>query len=102
VAWIRFGFDREEELAGPFLDPLHRHSPCAREMLDLVERLVLSDPRYVARLERHHEIAQRIQRDGPVLTPSQVAEAIARKRARRHQRQRAEKARSQSRKSRAK
>lgn len=59
LASISYGFDREEETAGPFLDPLNPQSPYAEGLLHLVERGVLPDSNYVARLERHyHRVKQ--------------------------------------------
>jgi hypothetical protein len=54
LASISFAFDRDDEMAGPFLDPLNPQSRHAGKLLQLVEETVLSDPRYVARLERHY------------------------------------------------
>jgi len=54
LASISYGFDRDDEMAGPFLDPMNPQSKYAEDLLQLVEETVLSDPRYVARLERHY------------------------------------------------
>jgi hypothetical protein len=53
VASISVAFDRDDPLAGPFLDPLNPQAPYAGALLDLV-RDMLADPRYVARLEAHY------------------------------------------------
>lgn len=58
VASIGYGFDREEETAGPFLDPLNPQSPYAEELLELLRLRILSDPSYVARLERHYHLVK--------------------------------------------
>jgi hypothetical protein len=58
LASISYGFDRDEEDAGPFLDPLNPLSRYAEDLLQLVEEIVLSDPRYVARLERHYYLVK--------------------------------------------
>jgi len=58
LASISYGFDRNEEEAGPFLDPLNRQSRYAEDLLQLVKETVLSDPRYVARLERHYHLVK--------------------------------------------
>jgi hypothetical protein len=63
VAAISYGFDREEENAGPFLDPLNPQSRYAEELLHLVEEVVLSDPHYVARLERHYRLMKQAAAD---------------------------------------
>ena len=53
LASISYGFDREGEMAGPFLDPLNPQSEFAEALLERV-RFVLSDEDYVARLHRHY------------------------------------------------
>lgn len=53
LASISFGFDRDAELAGPFLDPLNPQSSYAGVLLDLVAE-VLADPAYVSRLQAHY------------------------------------------------
>jgi len=53
LASIGFGFDRDNEMAGPFLDPLNPQSRYAEALLSIVEQ-VLDDPAYVARLESHY------------------------------------------------
>jgi len=58
VASINYGFDRNEELAGPFLDPLNPQRPYAEGLLDLVRSVVLRDSRYVLRLERHYHLVK--------------------------------------------
>jgi hypothetical protein len=56
VASISYGFDRNGEIPGPFLDPLHKRSRYAEGLLKLTEDLLFSDPVYVARLERHYSM----------------------------------------------
>jgi hypothetical protein len=63
LASISYGFDQDDEMAGPFLDPMNPQSECAEELLQLVEGTVLSDSRYVARLERHYELVKRAASD---------------------------------------
>jgi len=58
LAAISYGFDREEEQAGPFLDPLNPQSEYAENLLRLVQDVILSDPHYVARLERHYHLVK--------------------------------------------
>lgn len=59
IASISYGFDRDDELAGPFLDPLNPQCEYAEALLDVVQKLVLSDPAYVARLESHYQQVKR-------------------------------------------
>src|SRR4030065_561138 len=54
LAAISFGFDRDGEMAGPFLDPLNPQSRYAEILLDLVMARVLTDSAYIARLESHY------------------------------------------------
>lgn len=55
VAVIGFGFDPDGPMRGPFLDPMHDQAPYAQALLESAKRLMLTDPAYVARLERHYE-----------------------------------------------
>jgi hypothetical protein len=50
LAAISFGFDRDAENAGPYLDPLNPQSEYAPQLFDLVINHALSQPHYVARL----------------------------------------------------
>jgi hypothetical protein len=63
LASISYAFDRDDEMAGPFLDLLNPQSQYAEELLQLVERITLSDPRYVARLERHYAMVKQAASD---------------------------------------
>jgi hypothetical protein len=66
LASISFGFDRDNEFAGPFLDPLNPQSEYAEALLELVTA-VLADSAYVARLEAHyHQVKQAVRRP-PIL-----------------------------------
>jgi hypothetical protein len=55
LASISFGFDRDGEMAGPFLDPLNPQSRYARALLEIVQRMLETDAAYVARLESHYQ-----------------------------------------------
>ncbi len=59
-ATINFAFDPNDKMRGPFLDPLNKQGPNAKELLSFVRDSVLSDPEYVARLERHYTITKDI------------------------------------------
>ncbi len=63
LASISYGFDRDEEMAGPLLDPLNPQSEHAEVLLRLVKKTVLSDPRYLARLERHYRLVKQAASD---------------------------------------
>jgi hypothetical protein len=63
LASISYGFDRDDEMAGPFLDPLNPQSRHAEQLLQLVKDLILSDSRYVARLERHYTLVKQVASD---------------------------------------
>lgn len=70
LASVSYGFDRDQEWAGPFLDPLNPQSPYAEVLLGLVAQ-VLADPTYVARLEAHYH-----QVKGAVADPSHPAQRL--------------------------
>jgi hypothetical protein len=63
LASIGYGFDRDEEDAGPYLDPLNYQCRYAGDLMRLVEGLVLSDQAYVARLKRHYALVKRAATD---------------------------------------
>lgn len=63
LAFISYGFDRDEEMAGPFLDPMNSQSKYAEVLLELVKETVLNDPQYVARLERHYVLVKQAASD---------------------------------------
>jgi hypothetical protein len=58
LATISYAFDEGAEMAGPLLDPLNPQSEYAEVLLDRVERFVLTDANYVARLERHYHMVK--------------------------------------------
>jgi hypothetical protein len=62
LAAISFGFDRDGELAGPFLDPLNPQSALADMLLYHVS-YVLSDRAYAQRLERHYTLVKEVAAD---------------------------------------
>jgi hypothetical protein len=53
LASVSYGFDRDGNDAGPFLDPLNTQTRYADVLLDVVAQ-VLTDPDYVERLEAHY------------------------------------------------
>jgi len=63
VASISYGFDRDDEMAGPFLDPLNPQSEYAEPLLEVVREAVLSDRAYLARLESHYQLVKRAAAD---------------------------------------
>jgi hypothetical protein len=58
LASISYGFDRNDEFAGPELDPINPQSQHAETLFDLVQK-VLQDPDYVARLKEHYRLAKK-------------------------------------------
>lgn len=62
LAYVSFGFDRDAEMAGPYLDPLNPRSPYADILFPLVVQ-ILADPAYVARLESHYRQIKRAAAD---------------------------------------
>jgi len=59
LAAFSFGFDRDEEMASHFLDPLNPQSEYSEALLALVTTSGLSEPGYVERLERHYDRVKR-------------------------------------------
>ena len=87
---INYAFDRDDPMAGPFVDPLNPAVTDADDVLQLVESKVLSDPDYVARLERHYYLLKdAVRRGQAVATPKRARKVIAEKRKRLKKRHRA-------------
>ena len=63
LASIGYGFDRDAEDAGPYLDALNEQCPYADALLRLVQEVALSDPSYLARLKRHYARVKRAAND---------------------------------------
>ena len=63
LASISYGFDREAEDAGPFLDPLNAQCSYAGGLLRLVAGVVLTDTAYLARLQRHYDVVKQAASD---------------------------------------
>lgn len=63
LATISYGFDRDDDMAGPFLDPLNPQSEYSEELLRLVTESVLSDHQYVERLEEHYHLVKQAAED---------------------------------------
>jgi hypothetical protein len=63
LASIGYGFDREAEDAGPYLDTLNAQCPYAEALLRLVQDVGLGDASYLARLERHYALVKRAAKD---------------------------------------
>ncbi len=55
LAAISFGFNRDGEMAGPFLDPMNSQSKHAEMLLELVSNVLENDSAYVTRLKRHYQ-----------------------------------------------
>ena len=58
LATISYGFDRDDDMAGPYLDPLNPQSEHSERLLELVTTGALRDRRYVERLEEHYRIVK--------------------------------------------
>ena len=54
VAHINLGFDSDDAMAGPFLDPLNPQERYAGELLYFFTDMINEDPAYLARLQRHY------------------------------------------------
>lgn len=70
LATISFGFDPDDDLAGPFLDPLNPQSAYAETLLALVGQQ-LQVPDYVDRLKAHYYQVKGATAD-PTFSPPQV------------------------------
>ena len=69
LATISYAFDRDDDFAGPFLDPLNPQSVYSEILLHLVTD-ALDDPAYVERLEAHYYQVKGATAD-PSFRPSQ-------------------------------
>jgi hypothetical protein len=63
MATISYGFDRDDDMAGPFLDPLNPQSEYSEALLQMVTTSALSDRDYVDRLEQHYHLVKRAAAD---------------------------------------
>ena len=59
LASISYGFDREAEDAGPYLDPLNEQCPYADALMRVMQEVAFNDPVYVARLKQHYALVKR-------------------------------------------
>lgn len=75
LASISYGFDRDDEFAGPELDPLNPQSQYAGKLLELVQG-VLNDPAYVARLKGHYRLAKKAASDPDPSVRKKVARLL--------------------------
>ncbi len=76
LASIGYGFDSDDEFAGPELDPINPQSRYAKALLDLVEG-VLTDRAYVARLKKHYRLAKKAASDPDPSIRDKVARMLA-------------------------
>ena len=54
LASIGYGFDRDADMAGPYLDTLNPQSEYAKALLGIVSRMLEQDVAYVDRLKAHY------------------------------------------------
>lgn len=54
LASIGYGFDRDADMAGPYLDPLNPQSEYAEALLEIVSTMLEHDAGYVRRLQAHY------------------------------------------------
>jgi hypothetical protein len=83
VATISYGFDRDGPEPGPFLDPLNTQSPYAEELMEMIAKMTLHDPIYLARLERHYALMKEKCSGRGVGSPKHRAEQRRRQRRKR-------------------
>ena len=77
VAFINLGFDSDDSMAGPFLDPLHPQASYALELLKSFTDMINYDPVYLRRLQRHYvmfkeKVEGRHYQGAPFEAPSSV------------------------------
>jgi hypothetical protein len=77
LATISYGFDRDDDFAGPYLDPLNPQSEYSEALLTLVSGMVLSNPLYLERLERHYDIVKQAASDPDHPAHARLQEEIA-------------------------
>lgn len=63
LASINYAFDRDDPMPGAFIDRMNQQSKHAAALLKLVEDAVLTDHRYLARLERHYAMVKEAASD---------------------------------------
>jgi hypothetical protein len=63
LASINYAFDGDDPLPGPFLDRINPQSGHAEVLLDMVSRAVLTDQRYLDRLESHYALVKEAASD---------------------------------------
>jgi hypothetical protein len=63
LASISYAFDADDEMPGPFLDPMNPQSEYAEALLDLVAETVLIYQGYLDRLERHYALVKEAASD---------------------------------------
>lgn len=54
VAYINIGFDTDDPMAGPFLDPINPQADYAERLLEIFTDLINHDTAYLRRLQRHY------------------------------------------------
>jgi hypothetical protein len=88
---ISYGFDRDMELAGPFIDPMNPCCDFGDEIFQEVKRGPLQDPEYLAVLEQHYYMVKdaigsdsglTYRRADPAVTQQVIANKTALKKAR--------------------
>jgi hypothetical protein len=77
LATISYAFDRDDDMPGPFLDPLNAQSEHSKALLRLVATSVLSDRRYVERLERHYDLVKRAAADPHHPADAKIQQALS-------------------------
>lgn len=54
LATINYGFDPEDDMPGPFLDPLNKQSEYSDIFLSLFEQFI-KEPTYISRIKGHYK-----------------------------------------------
>jgi hypothetical protein len=82
VAHIGLGFDSDDSLAGPFLDPINPQTRHAPELLNTFTDMINYDPAYLRRLQRHYvmfkeKVEKRRYQGAPFEAPGNVKRVAA-------------------------
>lgn len=54
LATINYGFDPEDDMPGPFLDPLNKQSNCSIIFLSMFKQFI-KEPKYLSRIKKHYK-----------------------------------------------
>jgi len=62
LATINYGFDANDDMPGPFLDPLNKQSKYSKIFLSLFEDFI-KEPHYLSRIKSHYKRVKKALKD---------------------------------------